>query len=111
MKIQPKGLAELEEQLANFENDVTESIAGQLGQVGRTVAMEELNFVSFREDIKDYILAIRLDEEQQPVLDTSFDDLEEKHLSSCISDNEIGHWDLIALLKLLQQVGHDFLPA
>lgn len=35
------------------------------------------------------------------VIETSFEDIEEKDLSSFISDNEITHWQLIKLLEML----------
>lgn len=96
-----KGIEELKEQLTAFEQDITASIAQELKRVNRTVSMDEFRFVPFNNEVSDYIDAIRLDENGQVILDTSFNDISVKYLSSFISDNEIDHWDMIGLLGLL----------
>jgi hypothetical protein len=97
-----KGIEELKEQLAAFEQDITASIAEELKRVSRTVSMDEFRFVPFNNEVADYIDAIRLDENGEVILDTSFNDVLVKSLSAFISDNEIDHWDMIALLELLK---------
>jgi len=97
-----KGIEELREQLSAFEQDISESIQQELTRVNRAVSMEEFSFIPFNEDVSGYMDAIRLDSEGQVVLDTSFHDCSEKHLSACIADNEIDHWNMIGLLELLK---------
>ena len=99
-----KSIEELREQLAAFEQDITESIGHELTRIGRTVKMDEFDFIPFNADVCDYINAIRLDGSGDIVLDTSFRDLDEKYLSRFISDNEIDHWNMIALLELLKTI-------
>jgi len=99
-----KGIEELREQLSEFEQDITESIGLELARIGRPVKMDEFSYVPFNDEVQDYIEAIRLDEDKSPVLDTSFSDVEEKYLSSFISDNEIDHWNMISLLGLLKDI-------
>ncbi len=98
-----KGIEELKGQLAEFEQDITASIQQELMRIDRTVAMDEFAFIPFNEEVRDYIDAIRL-ENDEAVLDTSFADLDEKYLSAFISDNEIDHWNMIALLELLKGI-------
>lgn len=99
-----KGIEQLREQLSEFEHDITESITIELKRIGRTVKMDEFEYIPFNEDIRDYIETIRLDEEQSPVLDTSFSDITEKYLSSFFSDGEIEHWCMISLLGMLMDI-------
>lgn len=99
-----KGIEELKDQLSAFEQDITESISAELERIGRPVKMDEFEYVPFNEDVQDYIDAIRLDEDKSPVLDTTFRDMEEKYLSAFISDSEIDHWNMIALLGLLKDI-------
>lgn len=98
-----KGIEALKKQLAAFEQDITESIAAELSRIGRTVAMDEFEFIPFTEEVEDYIDTIRLDG-STVMLDTSFADLHEKPLHGFISDTEIDHWNMIALLGLLQDI-------
>ncbi|WP_410220740.1 hypothetical protein [Pedobacter sp.] len=97
-----KGINELREQLIGFENDVAEAIAAELKRLGRIVTAEEFTFNPFREDIQPYIDAIRLDNEKI-IVDTSFADTTTKYFCDLMSDNEIDHWGMIALLGLLRQ--------
>jgi hypothetical protein len=99
-----KGTEELREQLAAFEQDIAVSIASELGRIGRTVQIAELDYIPFNENVRDYVVAIRLDNDNSPVLDTSFNDVKEKYLSSFISDGEIDHWSMIAFLGMLQDI-------
>jgi len=99
-----KGTGELSDLLTAFETAVTNSITTELRRIGRTVGMDELPHIPFNDEVQPYIEAIRLDRDGEPVLDTSFADTHAKYLSSFISDSEIGHWDLIALLGMLQDI-------
>lgn len=97
-----KGINELSTQLIGFENDVREAITSELKRLGRIVTVGEFVFIPFREDIQPYIKTIRLDNEEI-IVDTSFADTTTKYFCNMVSDNEIDHWDMIALLGLLQQ--------
>ena len=100
-----KGAEELREQLAAFEQDITLSIASELERIGRTVSIAELDYIPFNEDVLDYVVAIRLDKCNSPVLHTSFNnDVKEKYLSGFISDGKIDHWSMIAFLGMLQDI-------
>jgi hypothetical protein len=99
-----KGTSELSDELAAFEQEVTASISAELQRIGRTVQMDELAHVPFNAEVQPYVDAIRLDAGKNPVLDTSFNDVAEKDLSAFISDSEIGHWDMIALFGMLQDI-------
>jgi hypothetical protein len=99
-----KGIEELTKQLSGFEEDITVSIGAELGRIGRTVNMDELAYIPFNDDVRNYVEAIRLDGDNNPVLDTSFQDVHEKELLSCIADNEIDHWNLVGLLELLKDI-------
>lgn len=96
-----KGIEELKEQLIQFEQDITQSIWKELKRINRTVTMDEFSFIPFNEEVSRYIDAIRLDKDGIVTLDTCFDDMQEKDLPSFISNNEIDHWNMIALLELL----------
>jgi hypothetical protein len=96
-----KGIEELKGQLAEFEQDITASIQQELMRIDRTVAMDEFEFIPFNAEVCDYIDNIHLDSNSDVVLDTSFSDMDEKYLSAFIADNEIDHWNMIALLELL----------
>jgi len=97
-----KSVEELSAQLSAFERDITESIEAELKRIGRKVSREEFYVIDFTEDVSPYIEAINLDENEKAVFKTSFNDIAEKDLSACISDNEIDHWNLIALLGQLK---------
>lgn len=99
-----KSAEALWDMLSAYEQEVTESITAELKRINRRVPMSELDFTPFTDDVKDYIEAIRLDEQGLPVLDTSFNNVSEKYLSACIADNEIDHWDMMGLLEQLQEV-------
>lgn len=99
-----KGIEQLRFDLIQFEQDITESISCELQRIGRTVKVDEFNFIPFREDVQGYIEAIRLDTDKSPVLDTRFNIVREKLLSGFISDNEIDHWDMVSLLGLLMDI-------
>lgn len=102
-----KGINELKEQLINFEQDVSESIASELLRIGRTVKFIEFSYNPFNDDVEQYTEAIRLDNNLTAIIDTTFDDVEVKDLSEFISDCEIGHWGLLDLLNLLKKLNHD----
>ena len=99
-----KGTGELSDLLVEFESEAKDSIEAELQRIGRTVSMDELPYIPFNADVLPFVEAIRLDANGEPVLDTSFADTSEKRLSSFMSDGEIGHWDLIALLGMLQDI-------
>lgn len=92
--------------LSGFEVDITKSIAAELVRIGRAVEMKELEFIPFIEDVKDYVDTLRLDNRHEPVFDTSFNDVKEKYLSGFLSDEEIGHWQMIQLLRMLKKIGN-----
>jgi len=99
-----KGTGELSDELAVFEQEAADSIAAELRRIGRAVNADELSHIPFLIEVQPYIEAIRLDGAGNPVFDTSFSDVDEKTLSAFISDGEIGAWDLIALLGMLQDI-------
>lgn len=96
-----KGIGAIEQMLYEFEKQVIQSITTELKRINRTVSMSELNCAPFTQEIEGYIDAIGLDQEGLPILDTLFNDLDEKYLSDCISDTEISSWGLIQLLEQL----------
>ena len=99
-----KSIEALKEMLHEFEKQVTQSIAAELKWINRTVSMSQLDYTPFTEEVKDYMDAIGLDKEGLVILDTLFNDLDEKYLSDCISDNEISSWGLIELLEQLKKI-------
>lgn len=94
-------LDELRRQLLAFEYAVIDHATFHLKRIGRTIQMDEFGFVPFNENVSPHIHALRLDEEQQPVLEGDYGN---KLLYGFISDNEIDHWDMIALLGLLMDI-------
>jgi len=99
-------LQEFRMMLIGFEVDITKSIASELERIGRAVDMKELEFIPFIEDVRDYVDRLRLDRHHEPVFDTSFNDIKEKYLSGFMSDEEIGHWQMIQLLRMLKKIGN-----
>lgn len=99
-----KRISELKEQLATFEQDVLDSITYELGRIDRTASMNELHYDLFTDAVAGHLIAIRLDEDGEPIFDADFGDIREKHLASIISDCEMGHWDMIGLLELLMDI-------
>jgi len=99
-----KGTGELSDLLVEFESKAKDSIEAELQRIGRIVNMAELPYIPFSPEVLPFVEAIRLDANGEPVLDTSFADTSEKRLSSFMSDSEIGHWDLIALIGMLQDI-------
>jgi hypothetical protein len=93
----------IKEKLVEFENAVVAAIEAELTRINRPVRTDEWDFIPFNGEVCDYVAAIRLDENGQAVLDTSFRDVSEKSLERFIADNEIDHWNIIALLELLLQ--------
>lgn len=94
----------LRKQLTNWEEAVTDAIVLELVLLGRTVAISELEFNPFIHEISIYIDGIYLNEDQQPVLFTSFADTDRKFLTQCMSDSEIDSWGLLGLLDGLRSV-------
>lgn len=99
-------LQEFRMMLIGFEVGITKSIADELKRIGRTVDMKELEFMPFIEEVKDYVDTLRLDKRHEPVFDTSFNDVKEKYLSGFMSDEEIGHWQMIHLLRMLKKIAN-----
>ncbi|MFA4867966.1 MAG: hypothetical protein WC623_07205 [Pedobacter sp.] len=99
-----KGINVLEAELLVFAEEILYSLNCELQRIGRTVTMKELEFSPFSEEVNIYIDAIRLDENAEIVIDTSFADTSEKFLRTCISDLEIDFFSLLDLLELLKRV-------
>lgn len=99
-----KGIEMLKAVLVDFESYIIDAVEDQLKRIGRKVSFEEFPFVPFSSEVRDYVDAISLDKENEIILDTSFSDMQEKSLSAFMSDNEIDHWDMIALVQLLQNI-------
>ena len=99
-----KGINVLRAELLNLADEIMYSLSCELQRISRTVAMTELKFNPFADDVEPYIDAIRLDENTEVILDTSFADASEKFLRSCIADLEIDFFGLLDLLELLKGV-------
>ncbi|SDL66547.1 hypothetical protein SAMN04487898_12265 [Pedobacter sp. ok626] len=99
-----KGINVLKSELLDFAEEVIYSLTCELQRITRMVAMTELKFNPFSDEISMYMDAIRLDENTEIIIDTSFADTSEKFLRSCISDLEIDFFGLIDLLELLKAV-------
>lgn len=95
----------LKQQLTDWEEAVTDAIVLELMLLGRTAAISELEFNPFIKEISIYIDGIYLNEGQEPVLFTSFADMDRKSLSQCMSDSEIDSWGLLGLLDGLKSIG------
>lgn len=88
---------------SGIEQDAQKLIVFQLLRLNRTVKINEMAFVPVIDEVLTYIEAIKLDGAGSIVIVTSFADVEEKHLSAFICDNEITHWQLIELLEMLMK--------
>lgn len=94
----------LEAELWGIAEEILYSLNCELQRIGRAVAMKELEFNPFSDEVSTYMDAIRLDENKEVILDTSFADVSEKFLRNCISDLEIDFFGLLDLLELLKGV-------
>ena len=94
----------LRKQLTNWEEAVTDAIIWELVFLGRTVAISELEFNPFMEEISICIDGIYLNGDQEPVLFTSFADTDSKSLSQCMSDSDIDSRGLLGLLEGLRGI-------
>ncbi|MBS1528405.1 MAG: hypothetical protein JST19_22350 [Bacteroidetes bacterium] len=99
-----KGIEQLRNDLMELEEAAVAAIRAELIRIGRTVSTEGWPHVPFNNEVSAYVDTIRLDEYGRVVCDTSFADTKEKELEQFISDGEIGHWDLIALLEILKNI-------
>lgn len=99
-----KGINVLKAGLLDFAEEIMYSLTCELQRISRKVVMTELKFNPFTDEVSPYIVAIRLDENADIILDTSFADISEKLLRSCISDVEIDFFDMLNLLELLKGV-------
>lgn len=100
----PKGSEMLKAILIDFENDIMDAVDYELKRIERKVLFSEFKFIPFIEEIRPYVDAIFLDEEECVTVEVSFDGQTEKDLSGFMSDNEIDHWDMIALVELLKEI-------
>lgn len=73
--------------------------------LGRAVAISELEFNPFLKEISVYIDGIYLNDDQEPMLFTSFAETDSKSLIQCMSDSEIDSWGLLGLLDGLKGIG------
>lgn len=105
MQIENEELQYFTDHLSKWETAIQRSIQFELLKIDRIVYAHELEYIPFHEEVAPFIEAITLDSGQLPLVLTSFRDSTEKYLSDFISQNEIDHWDLIALLRLLKTVG------
>ena len=94
-----KGINVLRAELLDLADEIIYSLSCELQRISRTVAMTELKFNPFADEVKPYFDVLRLDENAEIVIDTSFADVSEKFLRSCISDLEIDFFGLLDLLK------------
>lgn len=99
-------LHELKQQLAAFQNKITESIVVELRRIGRRVYMRELPFVPFVPSIQKDIDCIYLDDRETPSIEVPFSEYKRKSIHDFIAEKEMDHWDLISLFEMLQ----NFLP-
>jgi hypothetical protein len=99
-----KGINVLKAGLLDFVEEIVYSLTCELQRISRRVEITELEFNPFSGEVSTYIDAIRLDENAEIILDTSFADTTEKFLRSSISDLEIDFSGLIDLLQLLKGV-------
>jgi hypothetical protein len=99
-----KGINVLKVELSDFAEEILYSLRCELQRIGRTVNIQELKYNPFCDEVSSYLDAIRLDENAEIVLDTSFADTTEKFLQNSISDLEIDFFGLIDLLELLKRV-------
>lgn len=99
-----KGINVLKAELLDFIEEIMYSLNCELQRIGRRVEIAELKYNPFGEEVSPYIDAIRLDEELQLMLDTSFADVKEKSLRACVSELEIDAFGLLDLLELLKAV-------
>ncbi len=99
-----KKVKALKEKLLVFERETEGLIEIELTRINRTISISELAYVSFGNEVEGYIEAIKLDAIGNVVIETSFEDVEEKGLASFISDKEMTHWDLLELLEMLTAI-------
>jgi hypothetical protein len=99
-----KGINVLKAGLLDFAEEIIYSLTCELQRISRTVGITELKFNPFTDGVSSYIDAIRMDENAEIILETSFADTSEKLLRSCISDQEIDFFGLLDLLELLKAV-------
>ena len=99
-----KGINVLKAALLDLAEDIIYSLSCELQRISRTVVMNELKFNPFTDEVKPYIDAIQLDENEEIILNTSFADVQEKLLRNCIADLEIDFFGLLDLLELLKRV-------
>lgn len=101
---------DIKTQLLIWEDRVCDAIILELDRLNRTVAISEFMFNPFREEISNYIDGITLNEDDEPVLFTSFADTDNKALSQCMSDSEIDSWGLLGLLDGLKGLKNENRP-
>jgi hypothetical protein len=99
-----KGINVLKAGLLDFAEEFIYSLTCELQRINRRVEITELKFNPFSGDVSIYMDAIRLDENADIVIDTSFADTTEKFLRGSISDLEIDFFGLIDLLELLKGI-------
>jgi len=101
MVMNVKGLLVLDAVLAEFEQDILNSIAEELKRIGRKVQLTEFEYKPFYDEVRPYVEAISM-EGSFVVIETSFNDMDSKYLYHFIEDLEINHRDLISLLHFLK---------
>lgn len=101
MVMNVKGLLVLDAVLAEFEQDILNSIGEELLRIGRKVQLTEFEYKPFYEEVRPYVEAISM-EGSFVVIETSFHDMDSKYLYHFIEDLEINHRDLITLLHFLK---------
>lgn len=99
-----KGINVLKAGLLAFMEEIIYSLNCELQRIGRKVEIKELKYSPFRDEVSPYIDAIRLDENSEIILDTSFADTSEKSLLCCISELEVDFFCLLDLLGLLKEI-------
>lgn len=98
-----KGLLVLDAVLAEFEQDILNSVAEELRRIGRKIQLTEFEYKPFYEEVRPYVEAILM-EGSFVVIETSFHDMDSKYLYHFIEDLEINHRDLITLLHFLKVI-------
>jgi hypothetical protein len=99
-----KGPEMLKAMLIDFENDIMDAVEKELKRIGRKVSFDEFKFIPFIDEVRPYVHSIFLDDEVCTTVSVSLDGQTEKDLSAFLSDNEIIHWDMIALVELLKAI-------
>jgi|GEM_PF-1564290 len=94
----------IEELLTKTEQRFIIHITKELKRIGRTVSINEFSETPFCDEVKDYIEAFKLNDEEKPICEVSFPNIKEKHLTSIICDSEMSAYDISVFIDKLQEI-------